>query len=379
MHIGRKKLQQTNAHEFKITNGSDQYLKMTLTGRTEKKALGRRSQKQSDQMKQASQVRGKPYSKFGEHESYLCQWIYGHIDEHLPSKPLAAAAASSNQMGYLQPDHMATVSKDNQAILDQPLPLLRQDDQQLHSFQSESLDLAIVDKDTLIPPNNYFAVLQDSVDSEEPVDSAKEWKTTRKFSVWNDEESFFVSGEIELSRSGMNSQPPPLDAAMEKGLVVARGSVLQPPSLKPAAEEVVVSSKDASTDLRGPSCSREYVTSLHNLQEEDQDIGVPFVDDVESTMAMIEAGTTIYADFFYSSALLLSSVADAVLLAEHEDGFLFGCPLPRCMQQDSAVYAIDNNVAAYVNPGIPLPVRCGGSGEAAISCMRMRLWWSCRF
>ncbi|GMH13986.1 hypothetical protein Nepgr_015827 [Nepenthes gracilis] len=50
----------------------------------------------------------------------------------------------------------------------------------------------------------------------------------------------------------------------------------------------------------------------HDLQKKDQDSGVPYVDDVESTMAMIEADRLLRS----SSALLLSSFADAVLLAD---------------------------------------------------------------
>ncbi|GMH00836.1 hypothetical protein Nepgr_002675 [Nepenthes gracilis] len=103
------------------------------------------------------------------------------------------------------------------------------------------------------------------------------------------------------------------------------GSVLQPPSLKLAAEvcmlvspvlpehivrdcelqcniaspvrrdaiclRAVVSSEDASIDLRGSSSSGEYVSSFHDLQEEDQDMDVPYVDDVVSKMAKIEART----------------------------------------------------------------------------------------
>ncbi|GMH16954.1 hypothetical protein Nepgr_018795 [Nepenthes gracilis] len=52
-----------------------------------------------------------------------------------------------------------------------------------------------------------------------------------------------------------------------------------------------VSSEDVSIDLRGSSSSGEYVSSFHDLQEDDQDMDVPYVDGVESKMAMIEAWT----------------------------------------------------------------------------------------
>ncbi|GMH03362.1 hypothetical protein Nepgr_005201 [Nepenthes gracilis] len=106
-------------------------------------------------------------------------------------------------------------------------------DEQLHSFQPKSLELVIADEDSIIPHNNYFAVIQDSVASEELVESAKAWKITKDFgesinlpsthklSVRDDGDRCIESVEILLSRSRMDSQPPPLDAALETGMVVA--------------------------------------------------------------------------------------------------------------------------------------------------------------
>ncbi|GMH22854.1 hypothetical protein Nepgr_024697 [Nepenthes gracilis] len=161
-------------------------------------------------------------------------------DEQTLCKAFATDAVSFEQMENLLTDakvgecHMAHVSKD-QAVMIQSLPMnFWQADEHLHSFQPESLDLVIADEDSIIPPNNYFAVIQDSVASEEPVDSTKAWKITKDFgesvklpsthklSVWDDGDRCIESAEILLRRSGMDSQPPPLDAALETEMALPR-------------------------------------------------------------------------------------------------------------------------------------------------------------
>ncbi|GMH22848.1 hypothetical protein Nepgr_024691 [Nepenthes gracilis] len=114
----------------------------------------------------------------------------------------------------------------------------------------------------------------DSVASEEPVTPQRRGRSPKILE--------------NLSRSGMDSQPPPLDASLEIGMVVANLDLNPWGGTSELHENV-------SIDHRGSSSCGEVAASpaegpaSNFLGGEDHDVDVSTFDDVKLKRAMIEA------------------------------------------------------------------------------------------
>ncbi|GMH30454.1 hypothetical protein Nepgr_032297 [Nepenthes gracilis] len=86
-----KELQQTNAHEFKITKQLRPISQRQSLRKNREEALREKiSRNNSDQMKQASQVHGKPYSEFRRAREVRLksagQSVHSHSTRNSPSQ-----------------------------------------------------------------------------------------------------------------------------------------------------------------------------------------------------------------------------------------------------------------------------------------------------